>query len=84
MSKLAPAMGPWAFLAAMLIGLVPIGRRAVMASLAGSPFTIEMLMTIAAVGAVIIGAGEEAATVVFLFLGGDPALAQPRYPWGNN
>ena len=42
-----------------------------MATLAGIPFTIEMLMTIAAVGAVIIGAGEEAATVVFLFLVGE-------------
>ncbi|WP_256753998.1 heavy metal translocating P-type ATPase [Mesorhizobium sp. Mes31] len=66
-----PATGPWAFIAAMLIGLVPIGRRAVMAALAGIPFSIEMLMTVAAVGAVIIGAGEEAATVVFLFLVGE-------------
>ena len=69
--KAVPSIAPWAFVAAMLIGLVPIGRRAVMASLAGSPFTIEMLMTIAAVGAVIIGAGEEGATVVFLFLVGE-------------
>ena len=69
--KAAPSIAPWAFVAAMLVGLVPIGRRAVMASLAGSPFTIEMLMTIAAVGAVIIGAGEEGATVVFLFLVGE-------------
>ncbi len=38
---------------------------------AGTPFSIEMLMTIAAVGAVIIDAGEEAATVVFLFLVGE-------------
>ncbi|MER9401503.1 heavy metal translocating P-type ATPase [Mesorhizobium sp. M0615] len=66
-----PATGVWVFIAAMLIGLVPIARRAVMAALAGIPFTIEMLMTIAAVGAVIIGAGEEAATVVFLFLVGE-------------
>jgi Zn2+/Cd2+-exporting ATPase len=69
--KAAPSIAPWAFVAAMLIGLVPIGRRAIMASLAGSPFTIEMLMTIAAVGAVTIGAGEEGATVVFLFLVGE-------------
>ena len=66
-----PAIGPWAFIAAMLVGLVPIARRAVMAALAGIPFSIEMLMTVAAVGAVIIGAGEEAATVVFLFLVGE-------------
>jgi Cd2+/Zn2+-exporting ATPase len=42
-----------------------------MAAIAGTPFSIEMLMTIAAVGAVIINAGEEAATVVFLFLVGE-------------
>jgi Cd2+/Zn2+-exporting ATPase len=69
--KLIPQTGSWIFIAAMLIGLVPIARRAIMAALAGSPFTIEMLMTIAAVGAVIIGAAEEAAAVVFLFLIGE-------------
>ena len=42
-----------------------------MAALSGTVFTIELLMTIAAVGAVIIGAAEEAATVVFLFLVGE-------------
>ncbi|MER9678911.1 heavy metal translocating P-type ATPase [Mesorhizobium sp. M0184] len=66
-----PATGPWAFIAAMLLGLAPIARRAAMAAAAGIPFTIEMLMTVAAAGAVIIGAGEEAATVVFLFLIGE-------------
>ena len=69
--KLAPAIAPWAFVAAILIGLVPIARRAFAAAHAGTPFSIEMLMTIAAVGAVVIGAGEEAATVVFLFLVGE-------------
>jgi len=68
---LVPSIAPYAFIVAMLVGLVPIARRAVMAALAGTPFSIEMLMTIAAVGAVIINAGEEAATVVFLFLVGE-------------
>jgi Cd2+/Zn2+-exporting ATPase len=39
--------------------------------LAGSPFSIETLMSIAAIGAVFIGATEEAATVVLLFLVGE-------------
>ncbi|WP_425105848.1 heavy metal translocating P-type ATPase [Ancylobacter sp.] len=66
-----PRLDPWIFIAALLIGLVPIARRAVMAGLSGTPFSIETLMTIAAVGAVIIGASEEAAAVVFLFLVGE-------------
>ncbi len=69
--RAVPSIASYAFIAAMLIGLVPIARRAVKAALAGTPFSIEMLMTIAAVGAVIIGAGEEGATVVFLFLVGE-------------
>lgn len=69
--KLVPSVEAWAFIAAMLIGLVPIARRAVMGALNGTPFSIEMLMTIAAVGAVIIEASEEAAIVVFLFLVGE-------------
>lgn len=66
-----PEIGHWAFLAALLVGLVPVARRAVAGALAGTPFSIETLMTIAAVGAVIIGATEEAATVLLLFLVGE-------------
>lgn len=69
--KLFPGAEHWAFVAALLVGLVPIARRAVMAALAGTPFSIEMLMSIATVGAVMIGATEEAATVVLLFLIGE-------------
>jgi Cd2+/Zn2+-exporting ATPase len=71
LNYLVPSAGPWAFIAALLIGLVPIARRAISAARAGSPFSIEMLMTVAAVGAVLIGALEEAATVIFLFLIGE-------------
>lgn len=69
--QLLPETGQWAFVLAMAVGLVPIARRALIAARFGTPFSIEMLMTIAAVGAVIIGATEEAAMVVFLFLVGE-------------
>lgn len=69
--RLYPALDWWVFVAALCVGLIPIARRALMAALAGTPFSIETLMTIAAVGAVIIGAAEEAAAVVFLFLVGE-------------
>lgn len=68
---LFPAIAVWAFDIAMLVGLIPIARRAFVAARYGMPFTIEMLMTIAAIGAVIIGAAEEGAAVVFLFLVGE-------------
>ena len=71
LGKLVPAVEHRAFLAAMLVGLVPIAWRAVTAALNGTVFSIETLMSVAAVGAVIIGATEEAATVVLLFLVGE-------------
>lgn len=69
--QILPDVQHWAFLIALLVGLVPIGQRAIAGAMAGSPFSIETLMSIAAIGAVIIGAGEEAATVVLLFLVGE-------------
>lgn len=71
LGHLIPAYEAYIFTAAMLIGLVPIARRAIMAALSGTPFSIEMLMTVAALGAIIIGATEEAAAVVLLFLVGE-------------
>lgn len=61
----------WAFVVACVIGVVPVARRAFAAAAVGQPFTIEMLMTIAATGALVIGAAEEAALVVFLFAVGE-------------
>jgi Cd2+/Zn2+-exporting ATPase len=66
-----PAYEKKAFLVALMIGLVPIARRAFAAARGGTPFSIEMLMSVAAVGAVAIGATEEAAAVILLFLIGE-------------
>lgn len=68
---LSTGIAHWAFVLATLIGLVPIARRAIAMARTGMPFTIEMLMTIAAAGALVIGAAEEAALVVFLFALGE-------------
>lgn len=64
-------LGYWAFLLACLIGVAPVAKRAFQALRMGQPFTIEALMTIAAIGALFIGAAEEAALVVFLFAVGE-------------
>ncbi|MFC0342470.1 heavy metal translocating P-type ATPase [Paracoccus niistensis] len=64
-------VGRWAFVLATVIGLAPVAGRAFAAARMGQPFTIEMLMTIAALGALVIDAAEEAALVVFLFAVGE-------------
>ena len=66
-----PGYERWTFGIAALAGLVPIAREAVSRLLGGSPFSIQSLLTVSAVGATLIGASEEAAMVVFLFLAGE-------------
>ncbi|MDH7800142.1 MULTISPECIES: heavy metal translocating P-type ATPase [unclassified Rhizobium] len=66
-----PAWGGYAFIVATLVTLFPIARNAFNAARFGAIFTIEMLMTIAAIGAIIIGEAEEAAIVVLLFSVGE-------------
>jgi Cd2+/Zn2+-exporting ATPase len=70
-AEVAPALSFWAYLAAAAIGLVPIARRAIAGAVSGMPFTIETLMSVATIGALVIGAAEEAAVVVFLFAVGE-------------
>ena len=60
-----------ALVLACVLGALPVARRALALLRAGVPFTIEGLMTIAAAGALVIGAAEEAALVVFLFALGE-------------
>ncbi|MBU8547217.1 heavy metal translocating P-type ATPase [Roseomonas sp. F4] len=59
------------FLVATAVALFPFGRRAIALARVGSPFSIETLMCTAAIGAVVIGAAEEAAVVVLLFAIGE-------------
>ncbi len=66
-----PALGNVPFILATLVGLMPIAQSAWGALKMRNPFTIEMLMCIAAVGALAINAAAEAAMVVFLFAVGE-------------
>ena len=70
-SAIFPVVGHWAYLPPALLGLTFFGRKAVAAAWSGVPFSIEMLMSVATVGAILIGATSEAATVVFLFTIGE-------------
>lgn len=70
-SATAPDLSHLAYTAAASAGLIPFGRRAVVGALSGTPFSIETLMSVAAAGAIAIGAAEEAAVVVFLFAIGE-------------
>lgn len=70
-SAFLPRFSFWFFTIAALVSLFPVSRRAFAALKNGSPFTIEMLMTIAAIGAIFINATQEAAVVVFLFCVGE-------------
>lgn len=69
--RLSPELGHYLFVAAAILLTLPIARRALAAAGAGAPFTIEMLMTVAVIGAVIIGEPAEATVVVFLFATGE-------------
>jgi len=61
----------WIFIAAVVAGVIPFARKALALAMSGSPFSIETLMSVAAIGALVIGEAEEAAAVVFLFAVGE-------------
>src|SRR5471030_1279824 len=64
-------LGEAAFVLTTLVGLWPVLLQALRATRAGSPFTIETLMSVAALGALFIGATAEAAMVLLLFMIGE-------------
>lgn len=69
-SLFLPGLAPWGYRLAALIGVFPLARRAV-ATFRQNPFSIQTLVTLATLGAMLIGAEAEAALVVFLFLVGE-------------
>ncbi len=66
-----PRIATWGYIIATAIGAFPIARRAWNAWRFGNPFTIELLVTVAAIGAIAIDEAAEAAVVVFFFMIGE-------------
>lgn len=71
LQPLLPLFSEWSFVAICLLGLVPIGKKAITLARSGTPFSIETLMSVAAIGALYLGETIEAAMVLLLFLLGE-------------
>ncbi|BFO07688.1 zinc/cadmium/mercury/lead-transporting ATPase [Serratia rubidaea] len=71
LDRINPQWGSVAFIATTLVGLAPIARKALRLIRSGTPFAIETLMSVAAIGALFIGATAEAAIVLLLFMVGE-------------
>ncbi|HIG8365942.1 TPA: Zn(II)/Cd(II)/Pb(II) translocating P-type ATPase ZntA [Klebsiella oxytoca] len=71
LEQFSPPLGEIAFIATTLVGLWPVARQAIRLIRSGSWFAIETLMSVAAIGALFIGATAEAAMVLLLFLIGE-------------
>ncbi|OEE31860.1 zinc/cadmium/mercury/lead-transporting ATPase [Vibrio genomosp. F10 str. ZF-129] len=66
-----PFVSEWLFILTCLTGLYPIGKKAFNLAQSGTPFSIETLMSVAAIGALYLGETVEAAMVLLLFLVGE-------------
>ncbi|EGU38865.1 zinc/cadmium/mercury/lead-transporting ATPase [Vibrio ichthyoenteri ATCC 700023] len=66
-----PQISEWLFILTCLAGLYPISKKAIKLARSGTPFAIETLMSVAALGALYLGESVEAAMVLLLFLIGE-------------
>ena len=71
LSFLLPNLSTWFYIAAIIVGVFPLARKALASTRLGNPFTIDMLVSISALGSIFIGAATEGAVVVFLFAVGE-------------
>lgn len=66
-----PQFATFGYIAATLLGVWPLAKKAVASARLGDPFSINMLVSLAAIGAVAIGEAPEGAVVVFFFAVGE-------------
>ncbi|WP_117233261.1 zinc/cadmium/mercury/lead-transporting ATPase [Vibrio maerlii] len=66
-----PELSKWIYTLTCLFGVLPVGKKAVQLAKSGTPFAIETLMTVAALGALYLGETVEAAMVLLLFMLGE-------------
>ncbi|MFE8046391.1 zinc/cadmium/mercury/lead-transporting ATPase [Brenneria goodwinii] len=71
LSLVSESGGQIAFIATTVVGLIPVVKKAVRLIRSGTPFAIETLMSVASIGALLIGATTEAAVVLLLFMLGE-------------
>lgn len=70
-NQTSPVIASWLFTLVCLAGLYPVAKKAVQLARSGTPFAIETLMSVAAIGALYLGETVEAAMVLLLFLLGE-------------
>ena len=70
-SFIEPRFSVYGYVAATLLGTWPLLKKAIASARFGDPFSINMLVSLAAVGAVLIGQAAEGAVVVFFFAVGE-------------
>ncbi|CAM3158889.1 Cadmium-translocating P-type ATPase [Deinococcus saxicola] len=66
-----PGLSVSGYVAATVLGVWPLAKQAWASARLGDPFSINMLVSLAAIGAVLIGQAAEGAVVVFFFAIGE-------------